>query len=198
VTQVVESGETMTMFWVPPAGKWIFHCHFLIHTSPEMTVADALVAQTKNLAENDADHPEMDHAGGSHMVGMVLGITVPGDRPQAGAHGRVRKLRLFVRERPARNGLSPGFGYRVEERHRLVPDAASAPGPPLILERGKPVEITVVNQLRQSTSIHWHGMELESYFDGVPGWGARGKEVTPVIKPGGSLVVRFTPPRALE
>jgi hypothetical protein len=53
----------------------------------------------------------------------------------------------------------------------------------------------VVNQLRQSTSVHWHGMELESYYDGVPGWGARGKELTPVIKPGGSFVVRFTPPR---
>jgi FtsP/CotA-like multicopper oxidase with cupredoxin domain len=47
----------------------------------------------------------------------------------------------------------------------------------------------------QSTSVHWHGMELESYYDGVPGWGARGKELTPVIKPGGSFVVRFTPPR---
>jgi hypothetical protein len=68
----------MTTFWVPPAGKWIFHCHFLIHTSPEMTVADALAAQTKNIAESDPDHPELDHAGGNQMVGMVLGITVAG------------------------------------------------------------------------------------------------------------------------
>lgn len=58
------------------------------------------------------------------------------------------------------------------------------------------MEITVVNQLQQSTSIHWHGMELESYYDGVPGWGAQGNELTPVIKPGGSFVVRFTRPRA--
>ena len=196
VTQVVDSGETITTFWVPPAGKWIFHCHFLIHTSPEMTVADGLAAQAKNIAENDADHPEMDHADGSHMVGMVLGITVAGNRPAAAVHGPTRKLRLLVRERPARNGLSPAIGCQLQEGHQLRPNQPSAPGPPVILERGRPVEITVANQLRQSTSIHWHGMELESYYDGVAGWGAKGSELTPVIKPGGSFVVRFTPPRA--
>ena len=196
VTHVLDFGETMTTFWVPPAGKWIFHCHFLIHTSPEMTVADALAAQKKDIAENDSDHPEMDHAGGNHMVGMVLGITVTGDRPPPATRGRTRKLRLIVRERPARSGLSAGFGYQVEEKHRLIPDQPTAPGPPLILQRGKPVEITIVNQLAQSTSVHWHGMELESYYDGVPGWGAKGNELSPVIKPGSTFVARFTPPRA--
>jgi Multicopper oxidase len=39
-------------------------------------------------------------------------------------------------------------------------------------------------------------VELESYYDGVPGWGAKDNELTPVIKPGGSFIVRFTPPRA--
>jgi len=196
VTHVLDFGETMTTFWVPPAGKWIFHCHFLIHTSPEMTVADALAAQKKDIAENDSDHPEMDHAGGNHMVGMVLGITVTRDRPPPATRGRTRKLRLIVRERPARSGLSAGFGYQVEEKHRLIPDQPTAPGPPLILQRGKPVEITIVNQLAQSTSVHWHGMELESYYDGVPGWGAKGNELSPVIKPGSTFVARFTPPRA--
>jgi manganese oxidase len=186
----------MTMVWVPPGGKWIFHCHFLIHTSPEMTVADARAAQTMNIAENDADHPEMDHAAGNHMVGMVLAITVVGDRPKAGAHGHTRKLRLLVRERSTGDGLSSGIGCQLQEGHRLVPNEPSGPGPPLIFERGRPVEITVVNQLRQSTSIHWHGVELESYYDGVPGWGAKDNELTPVIKPGGSFIVRFTPPRA--
>ena len=196
VTQIVEPGGTITTSWVPPAGKWIFHCHFLIHTSPEMTVADGLAAQAKNVAENDADHPGMDHAAGTHMVGMVLGITVAGNRPAAAAHGRTRKLRLFVRELPARNGLSSGIGCQLQEGHKLLPNQPSAPGPTLVLERGRPVEITVTNQLQQSTSIHWHGMELESYYDGVAGWGAKGSELAPLIKPGGSFVVRFTPPRA--
>jgi FtsP/CotA-like multicopper oxidase with cupredoxin domain len=29
------------------------------------------------------------------------------------------------------------------------------------------VEITIMNQLHESTTVHWHGMELESYYDGV-------------------------------
>jgi hypothetical protein len=78
-----------------------------------MTVTDALGAETKHLPEHDADHPEMDHAGGKHMVGMVLGITVAGDRHSAAATGSTRKLQLFVRERPARAALSAGFGYQL-------------------------------------------------------------------------------------
>jgi FtsP/CotA-like multicopper oxidase with cupredoxin domain len=92
--------------------------------------------------------------------------------------------------------MASGFGYQLEEARKLTPGEPSALGPPLVLERGKLVEITVDNQLRQSTSVHWHGMELESYYDGVPGWGANGKELTPVIKPRESFLVRFTPPRA--
>ncbi|MBZ5571120.1 MAG: multicopper oxidase domain-containing protein [Acidobacteriia bacterium] len=72
----------------------------------------------------------------------------------------------------------------------------SAPGPALILERGRPVAITVVNQLSEPTAVHWHGIELESYYDGVVGWGRRGRKITPAIQPGHSFRVKFTPPRA--
>ena len=69
------------------------------------------------------------------------------------------------------------------------------PGPTLVLTRGEPVEITLVNRLPEGTAIHWHGMELESYYDGVHGFSGAGQRVTPLIEPGGSFVVRFTPPR---
>ncbi len=46
----------------------------------------------------------------------------------------------------------------------------------------------------EATAIHWHGMELESYYDGVHGWSGAGTRVTPMIEPGASFVVRFTPP----
>jgi FtsP/CotA-like multicopper oxidase with cupredoxin domain len=45
------------------------------------------------------------------------------------------------------------------------------------------------------TVIHWHGIELDSYYDGVVGDGD-GNQVTPAIKPGASFVARFTPNRA--
>ena len=75
-------------------------------------------------------------------------------------------------------------------------DTAAAPGPPIVLRRNEPVEITLVNHLAEATAIHWHGMELDSYYDGVHGWSGIGRRVTPMIEPGGSFVVRFTPPRA--
>jgi manganese oxidase len=178
------TGTTVSMDWTPPAGHWIFHCHFLPHVSPEMTVANAL-----------GDKFTMDHHG-NHMAGLVLGITVPGNRSAVPAHGRARKLRLLVRERPASNGLPAGFGYQIQEGGGVFPEKVTAPGPLLLLERGRPVEITIVNQLHESTTVHWHAVELESYYDGVAGWGTRGKEVTPEIQPGQSFRVRFTPPRA--
>jgi FtsP/CotA-like multicopper oxidase with cupredoxin domain len=137
-----------------------------------------------------------EHDSANHMAGLVLGINVPGERAHVATHGRVRKLRLLVRERPAVNGVSAGFGYQLEEAHKTFPSDVSLPGPTLILERGRPVEITVVNQLAEPTSVHWHGMELESYYDGVVAWGMRGRDLTPMIAPGQSFCARFTPPRS--
>jgi hypothetical protein len=56
------------------------------------------------------------------MAGMVLGITVPGKCPAVASHGRIRKIRLLVRERGASNGLPAGFGYQIEEGHQLFPE----------------------------------------------------------------------------
>jgi len=186
VTHGMRPGTTMATFWIPAAGRWVFHCHLVAHFLPEMTARNALVAQPERIHEH----------GSNHMAGLVLGITVTGKRLAVASHGRTRKLRLLVRERPARNGLPAGFGYQLEESRKLVSRDVTAPAPPLVLERGRPVEITVVNQLDQPTAVHWHGIELESYYDGVVGWGTDGRKITPAIEPGGSFRVRFTPPRA--
>jgi manganese oxidase len=53
----------------------------------------------------------------------------------------------------------------------------------------------VLNHLDRPTSIHWHGLELESYYDGVIGGGTAAR-ITPAIAPGASFVARFTPTRA--
>ena len=63
------------------------------------------------------------------------------------------------------------------------------------MTRGEPTEITVVNKLDAPTTIHWHGLELDSYYDGVIG-GGDGNQITPAIQPGASFVARFTPNRA--
>jgi FtsP/CotA-like multicopper oxidase with cupredoxin domain len=67
----------------------------------------------------------------------------------------------------------------------------------LVLTRGEPVAITVVNHLRLPTAVHWHGIEVqESYVDGVPGWSGAMGRLAPAIAPGDSFIAAFTPDRA--
>jgi FtsP/CotA-like multicopper oxidase with cupredoxin domain len=54
----------------------------------------------------------------------------------------------------------------------------------------------VVNRTHEAVTVHWHGVELESYYDGVGGWSGLGGSVAPAIEPGKSFIVRMTPRRA--
>ena len=69
-------------------------------------------------------------------------------------------------------------------------------GPAIVLTQNQPVEIAVMNTLKDATAIHWHGIELESYYDGVPGWGGVGDKRAPPVEPGETFVARMIPPRA--
>jgi FtsP/CotA-like multicopper oxidase with cupredoxin domain len=64
------------------------------------------------------------------------------------------------------------------------------------MERGKPVRMIVVNNLGEPTGVHWHGLEIESFPDGVPNWSGMGDRIMPPIAPGDSFVAAFAPPRA--
>ena len=44
--------------------------------------------------------------------------------------------------------------------------------------------------------MHWHGIELESYNDGVPGFSGNGDRISPFLQPRDSFEVHFTPPRS--
>ncbi len=61
----------------------------------------------------------------------------------------------------------------------------SLPGPVLRWREGDTVHIRVRNALRESASIHWHGILLPAAMDGVPGMSYRG------IDPGDSFLYRF-------
>lgn len=128
------------------------------------------------------------------MGQMVLGITVSGATKSVSDWHPERKLRLEISER---TGI-PRYAVQVRD-DKPTETALSKPGligPPVVLTRGQPTEIEVVNRLQGPTAIHWHGIELESYFDGVPGWSGAGGQTTPPIAPGTSFVARMTPPRA--
>jgi FtsP/CotA-like multicopper oxidase with cupredoxin domain len=71
-----------------------------------------------------------------------------------------------------------------------------AGGPVLLLQRGQPTDVNIVNHLAQNTAVHWHGLELESWSDGVAGWSGASSHVAPAIAPADSFVAHLSVPRA--
>ncbi len=60
------------------------------------------------------------------------------------------------------------------------------PGPTLTFTEGEEAVIHVTNKLDEDTSIHWHGLLLPGFMDGVPGFNG-----FPGIKPGETFTYRF-------
>jgi FtsP/CotA-like multicopper oxidase with cupredoxin domain len=186
VTEFISGGQTFAMSWKPERpGNWLFHCHMTNHmTGP----ADGA----------HAGHEADDSAAG--MGGLVLGIQVTGASKIETSVGRTpRRLSLVMREEPNRYGNQSGYRMDLEGQDGIdAPrlNSGPVPGPVIVLTRGEPVEITLVNRMNEPTAIHWHGIELDSYFDGVPGWGGHTGNLAPPVAPGKSFVAKFTPPRA--
>ena len=191
VTQEMLPGGTFNMSWVPERpGHWLMHCHMTFH-----------MMQPENLLGYfQATHYTPENAG---MGGLVLGLDVqPPLNSEStlvkatAASSAVHRFRLLVRERPGSSRYFPGFSYDLSSPEDTASNALPPVGNPLVLTRGEPAEIEVVNQLKEPTTVHWHGIELESSYDGVPDWSGVGKQTTPPIAPGGSYVARMIPPRA--
>jgi FtsP/CotA-like multicopper oxidase with cupredoxin domain len=198
VTQRIAQGETFDMSWSPErSGNWLFHCHMFQHMIRPIVPKVPGLSMTPGVTQAH-EHMAMHDASG--MGQMVLGIMVPTDgKASANAAWHAdRKLRLEIAERDG----APRYQLHVralESEGVTAEQEAANPGligPPIVLMRGQPVEIEVVNKLKDPTAIHWHGIELESYYDGVPGWTGSGTQITPAIAPGTSFVARMAPPRA--
>ncbi len=193
VTELVPPSGTMSMVWTPErGGDWLFHCHVMEHVSPLRRVPRA--SGGPSTAGHDAHH---DASLG--MAGLVLGVTVTGAPPPPTADpapGQVRRLTLSMWAGGQLHESATPIGVVLTEDRSPVLAAPSSPGPPIVLTRGQPVEITLENHLHEGTSIHWHGMELESYYDGVHGWSGAAGARAPMVAPGDTFAVRFTPPRA--
>jgi FtsP/CotA-like multicopper oxidase with cupredoxin domain len=193
VTELMRPGATMSLTWTPQElGNWLFHCHVLAHISPGLRLRPPNVEPS---FAKDESHHAMDG-----MAGLVLGMNVLPARvapPAKHSDLPVRRLQLMAEPQPGRYGQEPGFAFALQEgADPLAKPAARIPGPPIVLTRGQPVEITVWNKLPEPTSVHWHAMELQSYYDGIAGWSGTPGHLAPMIQPGGSFVVTFTPPRA--
>jgi FtsP/CotA-like multicopper oxidase with cupredoxin domain len=176
---------TFTMSWSPTRpGRWLFHCHVAFHVDAGQH--DDLAGRLRSPHHVGTSLTEHLNRG---MAGLILGIDVEGDAtPKAVVARRQLGVDLVSKAGVYANG--PGIGFASPG------DSLTIPGPPLVLTRGEPVAITVRNRLTEPASVHWHGIELESYYDGVAGWSGGGPLQAPLIAPGDSFIVRFTPPRA--
>jgi FtsP/CotA-like multicopper oxidase with cupredoxin domain len=130
------------------------------------------------------------------MNGLVLGITVTGAAPRSPAARPARRLRLFVQSDSAPGDRDRRFGYVLQRGVEPRRDSVEYPGPVLVLTRGEPTSIEVINRSPEPTAVHWHGIELESYYDGVAGWSGTPGRIAPAIRPGKRFEVRLTPRRA--
>jgi FtsP/CotA-like multicopper oxidase with cupredoxin domain len=187
VTEHMKPGSTFSMEWVPTVdGNWIFHCHILDHIVPAIERDEAARSNDMHNAEQHA----LDA-----MAGLVLGMTVTPIGSPARHTTSHRAVRVLAQERSI-DSLTHRRGFVLVDGAEPPLDSIAIPSPPLVLTRGETTVITVVNRLSEPTTIHWHGLELESVFDGVAGWSRTDTRVAPLIAPGDSFAVRITPPRA--
>ncbi len=197
VTWALPPTTAARLSWVAhEPGNWIFHCHLMRHMSwiqHPGSWGDAALA-----SPDDDGHREARSGNEIGMGGLVLGITVrPGPYHRARTDVVRRRLDLHIGRREGVFGEEAGYGFVLQEGPEPPPaDSVRFPGSPLILTRGEPTEIVVHNRADVPLGVHWHGLELESWADGVPGWSGTPEGPVPAIASGDSLAVRMTPPRA--
>lgn len=196
-TALMLPGWSLSLVWVPERpGNWLFHCHLSDHFTARGPLG--MPPSTRHMATNG--HAAMNHAL-TGMNGLVLGVAVRGKSAMmpkgAGTARAPHDVRLLIRPNAGGTASQPFYEFVLPKDGRSPPpDSGLHTGPPIVVVRGEPVRITVVNTLDVPTSVHWHGIELESYYDGVPDFSGAGARLSPLIAPHDSFVVRFTPPRA--
>ncbi len=230
VTQRMDEGGTMSLTWIPErAGNWLLHCHLRAHTGPDSGWgfpdlagtgafgASVATTRSRRASEGRSTSRAAPYAVDMKrdMAGLIIGIRVRPARVGSGKRLTVplaprtpparHDVRLTVSSQPGANNATAQVTLRVEDPRAESGEKttqSTGVGPPIVLRRNEPSRITVVNRLSEATALHWHGIELESYYDGVAGWGGGlGGGMTdgrrsPAIAAGDSFAVLLTPPRA--
>ena len=193
VTESIKFGDNVSITWTPDRpGGWIFHCHLASHMTkvPPIDSADSIEYPVAD------DHGDPDHHFVNGMNGLILGITVSGKAAPTRPWRAAKHLRLFVQSDSAPGDSVRRFGYVLQRGAEPRRDSVENPGPVVVLTRGEPTSIEVINRLTEPTAVHWHGIEIESYYDGVVGWSGVAPMTAPAIRPESTFEVHITPKRA--
>jgi FtsP/CotA-like multicopper oxidase with cupredoxin domain len=171
VTESLRGRGTMAMQWVPRRpGNWLFHCHLSFHVSSEFRLPGA----------EDAD-PVGTH---QHMAGLVIGIQVKEGDSDLISKGEVKNMTLFANE-----SKDHKIAFNWE---RKIPEKLFQPGPLMILKQYQTTRITLKNEMSIPTSIHWHGLEIDSWSDGVPNWSSSDGRKSPIVEPGSEFTYKLS------
>jgi FtsP/CotA-like multicopper oxidase with cupredoxin domain len=194
VTELLNPGETFSMHWVPRRpGNWLFHCHTAFHILPESFLR-------KKPKMEEMDPKDLQEHVREGMGGLIMGINVlPSGKKwklDENKKTKERELTLIIKEKTNWCDTLSGNGFVLLEGNKTTNDSVSIPGPTIILNRDEPVAIKVINKLKEATTVHWHGLEIDSYFDGVSGWGNYKNMLAPIVQAGDSFVVHMKPPRS--
>ena len=163
VTETMRGHSTMAMQWVPKRpGNWLFHCHLSFHVSSEIRLPGA-----EDLDPKDAHQ---------HMAGLVIGIQVKDGPTDLYSKGELKKITLVTTD-----DLE---GNMFINKENTIPQKAFQPGPLIVLKQFQTTNVLVKNEMSSPTSIHWHGLEIDSWSDGVPYWSSSDGRTSPAIEPG--------------
>jgi FtsP/CotA-like multicopper oxidase with cupredoxin domain len=148
------------------------------------------------LSTHDHEHMHDMTSDYSGMGGMVLGITVTGNSviDTVNNWNPTHKIEMSV---GTQKGEAGAYEISLKDADMAKPAVSKGlTGPVLVVTQGEKTEIAITNTMKEPTSIHWHGMEVESYYDGVPWWGGIDEKRAPAVEPGQTFTVRMIPPRA--
>jgi FtsP/CotA-like multicopper oxidase with cupredoxin domain len=176
VTESMRPRTTMLMEWTATRpGRWLFHCHLSFHVAPQIRLPGA--------EESDPEHAHV------HMAGLVVGIEVAPGPTDLVSRGAPVDVDLYANEYGDTNGYRYGFSVDPDFTADSLSDV---PGPLLVFHQFQSVNATVHNRMSVPTGIHWHGLELDGWADGVPGWSSSEGRVSPLIAPGDSFTYRLS------
>ena len=83
-----------------------------------------------------------------------------------------------------------GAGHETQSAPPILGFDGAVPGPILRVKRGDELRVRLVNELAESSAVHWHGIRLLNAMDGVPAL------TQPPVAPGARFEYRFRPPDA--
>ena len=198
--RVIPIGGTLSLSFVPSTpGNWVFHCHFASHVGDVVSLHGSPDPFVVPSSAGDHAMPAHDMPGGHTMRGLVIGMHItPSASYKAVAADKRRVINLLIQKKPnAFDGGQTAYGFLVQKGDEVpAKDSIQIPGPVLELKRGEPVRILVHNNMDEQSGVHWHGLEIESFPDGVADFSGIGNKIMPPIPAGQTFAAEFTPPRS--